>query len=283
MATGPRFRLFSSDTGGSVTADFGQLPGEYYGYGAKLPQSIFTTSSTTGYRGLTANFDSESYNIQDNLLSRGVTIYNRMAEGQITLPQVNMLASIVNDLTREFELVEVHFSSKCMIVTCGAYSENRSNNTDSNIQETNYDEAVSGETSSKIRELIYLLNIEAIEDGYFHPAEKLIEDSLKSSKFDPNHWVYAAYFKHIDTEPTLAAGVLRLLGRFPRGQVGEWGMVIAINGLSHRDIEVREAAVRALERWGGHEALDALKTCVDAEPIPWLATYIRQVIIDLED
>jgi hypothetical protein len=180
-------------------------------------------------------------------------------------------------------LVEVHFSSNSIIATCGAYSENRSNNTGSNIQETNYDEAVSDETASKVSELTYLLHIEAIEDGYFHPAEELIEDSLKSSKFDPNHWVYTLYFTNVDTDPTLAAAVLRLLGRMPTRQVVEWGLVIALNGLSHRDVEVREAAVRALERWGGRKAFEALKAHMDVEPRPWLASYIKQVIRDLED
>lgn len=283
MATWLRFRPFASDTDESVTADFGRLPDEYYGYEATLPQSLFTTSSTPGYGGLTSNFDSGRYFTQNNFLRQGVRICSRTVGNQITPPQTNILSAVAIDLTGKCELVEIHFSPDNVVVTCSTYTERRPNDTNSNIYPMNYDETVSDETVSKVNELIYLLKIESIEDGYFHPAEKLIEDSLKSSKFDPNHWVYAMYFKNVDTEPTLAAAVLRLLGRVPTRQVGEWGLVIAINALSHRDVEVREAAVRALERWGGHEAFNALKSRVDVESIPWLAAYIRQVIIDLED
>ena len=127
------------------------------------------------------------------------------------------------------------------------------------------------------REFTDLLQCEPIEDGYVHPAEHFIEECLKSSQLNADHWISATY----EVTPLLAASVLRLLGRFPSHLVGEWGLVMAMHGLSHREIDVREAAVRALERWGGDQACEALKARIDAEPTSWLAAYMTQVIKDV--
>jgi len=283
MVTRRRFRPFASSTGESATADFGSPVDDYYRYDATLPQFIFTASSTPGFIGLTSNFGSDDCFTQGTLLRKIMSDWSRIAGNQEVPARASVLSVIAIDLTETCQLVERHFSPENVIATCDVYTENHPNSTNSNNIPINYDETFSAKTAQKVSELTYLLKNEAVEDGYFHPAEWLIEDSLKLSKFDPNHWVYTAYSKNIDTEPALAACVLRLLGRFPRSEVGEWGMLLAIHGLSHRDIKVRDASVRALERWGGRKALDALKVCVDIEPTPWLAAYIRQVIRDFED
>jgi hypothetical protein len=82
-----------------------------------------------------------------------------------------------------------------------------------NSHQENYEDLTPAESISKVRELISLLELEPIEDGYFHPAEKLIEDSLQSCPFDPNHWIYTAFFESINSRPLLAAAILRFLGR----------------------------------------------------------------------
>jgi hypothetical protein len=51
------------------------------------------------------------------------------------------------------------------------------------------------------------------------------------------------------------------------------------DALRHKDAEVREAAIRALEKWGGDEALRILRQHRDAEE--WLNDYVRQGTLDL--
>jgi hypothetical protein len=56
---------------------------------------------------------------------------------------------------------------------------------------------------------------------------------------------------------------------------------MASRGLSHTDLEVREAAIRALEMWGGQESIEILKAYIDSERIAWLKSYVIQAINDL--
>ncbi len=130
------------------------------------------------------------------------------------------------------------------------------------------------------RTILRLLELEPIEDGYSHPAERIIEDALKRYKQAALTWIQSIYLKNIK-RPAIAAGILRCIGSLKRTLAEPWGNVMAINGLSHPDMEVREAAVRALEMWGGRESLEILKIYIDIEQIPWLKSYIKQVIDDL--
>ena len=283
MVTAPKFKLVISNTEDFLTEDLSLLPSGYYWCAVSSSQPMFTTSSTPGYGWLPISSNSEKYIIQNNLLRMGLRTFHGTPDVQMVRSDSNVLTPLHSGLSETPGFVEINLTPGNMVVTCHTFSENHPDETNSNIQQINYDDVVSDETALKARELAYLLTLEPIEDAYDHPAEKLVEDSLKSSQFDPTHWLYKSYFENINRKSLLSGAILRLLSRLPRSLVGRWGLVVAINGLAHRDIEVREAAIRALERWGGHEAFVALKAHGDAEPMPWLAAYIRQVIKDLED
>ncbi|MCL1468472.1 hypothetical protein [Argonema galeatum] len=132
------------------------------------------------------------------------------------------------------------------------------------------------------RNLLRLLELEPIEDGYIHPAERILEDAWKKYRLVFPDWIQSVYIQSFNRS-TISAGILRCVGRLPRELVHPWGLVMAIGGLSHFDIEVREAAVRALELWGGRESLYVLKTRVEVETVPWLVDYIKQVIEDISE
>ena len=153
----------------------------------------------------------------------------------------------------------------------------------SNIPEGSYDELIPPESASNEKKLISLIQQEPIEEGYGHPAEDLIEASLKLSPFNPTHWVYNTYVHNTKSHPTIAASVLRSLSRSPRSLIQPWGLLLAIQGLTYEDVEIRDAAVRALERWGGRDAFMALQNQAKKEPVSWLRAYIKQVIVDMAD
>lgn len=132
------------------------------------------------------------------------------------------------------------------------------------------------------RNLLRLLELEPIEDGYTHPAEQILEDAWKRYRLLLPNWIQSVYIESFNRS-TISAGILRCVGRLRGEIVHPWGLVMAIGGLSHFDIEVREAAVRALELWGGRESLYVLKNRVEVETVPWLADYIKQVIEDISE
>lgn len=129
--------------------------------------------------------------------------------------------------------------------------------------------------------LLTSLEREPIEDGRRHPGERILADALAHSP-NANLWIESAYYDTAARQPELAAGILRCVGRLPRGLVEPWGLDLAREALSHPDIEVRDAAVRAFEMWGGREALRAVSEYARGESVPWLATYAEQVIADLD-
>lgn len=132
------------------------------------------------------------------------------------------------------------------------------------------------------KKLFALFESEPFEDGYSHPAEQLIEDLCRKYKMKTGILLQGIYLKNLK-RPAFAASLLRCLGRLKHERVAPWGMVLVIAGLAHAEAEVREAAVRVLETWGGGEALGVLRIYSEMETIPWLKRYIEQVIKDLSD
>jgi len=128
--------------------------------------------------------------------------------------------------------------------------------------------------------ILRLLEVEPIDDGYSHPAEEIIEKALKKYNTLAPIWVQTIYLENFK-RPSVAAGILRCIGRLKDDLVEPWGRSMARRGLSYPELEVREAAIRALEMWGGQESAETLKTYIDSEPVAWLKNYVKQVINDL--
>ena len=130
--------------------------------------------------------------------------------------------------------------------------------------------------------LIESLESEPIEDGYPHSAERIIKDVLMRYKTTAADWIQSTYLKNIK-RPTISAGMLRCIGRLNHEMTTPWGLAMAISGLAHPEVEVREAAVRSLEMWGSEDSLEALKIFKDVEKVSWLRKYIEHVIVDLSE
>ena len=128
-------------------------------------------------------------------------------------------------------------------------------------------------------ELIATLRDEPIEDGVAHPAELVIAKVLCKNPSACKNWLSRALDEHQVTYASLGASIVRCIGRLEYDQVGAWGMGVADDALRHGSVEVREAAVRALEAWGGRKALEILRNHHDKRP--WLDDYVQHVIADL--
>lgn len=134
------------------------------------------------------------------------------------------------------------------------------------------------EATKLCRDVLASLEDEPIEDGCFHPAEEIIRIAIETPETVAWSSIESIYYENTH-RPSICAGILRCVGRQPHELVGECGTGLARRGLIHGDPEVREAAVRAFESWGGTEAISVLKA--HTEPVDWLADYVTRVIADL--
>ena len=128
-------------------------------------------------------------------------------------------------------------------------------------------------------EIVAMLRDEPIEDGETHSAEAVIAKALRSDSGACRDWLSRILVGHYGKCPAISASLVRCIGRLEFDESGTWGMHVADDALKHPEAEVREAAVRALETWGGREALVILGKHND--PIAWLDEYVKEVIVDL--
>ena len=131
------------------------------------------------------------------------------------------------------------------------------------------------------RRLLSSLEAEPLEDGVGHPAEGLIDaalcdvsteiasricETLGELTLDPEH-------------PVFAADVLRCLGRQELPGTTSWRANLIQDALKSSHVEVRDGAAQAAEMWGDAGLGPVLRS--HSEPVPWLRSYIEDVIADL--
>jgi len=129
--------------------------------------------------------------------------------------------------------------------------------------------------------LVAQLLDESIEDGVAHPAEVSINKAFHRSPSACLQTLSQVLRDNYRDRPSLCASVLRCIGRMSFDQAGHWGLKTANEALYHNDVEIRDAAIRALEKWGGNESVRTLRQHRDSED--WLNDYVMQVILDLTD
>ena len=113
-----------------------------------------------------------------------------------------------------------------------------------------------------------------LEDGMHHPAEGIIADALTGTEnSDVFTWLKA--FSLDSRRASLAASVLRCLGRQEHPGTERWRAGLVRDGLVARDVEIRDAAVPPAELWGDREMRTIL--LAHTEPEFWLRDYVKDV------
>ena len=120
--------------------------------------------------------------------------------------------------------------------------------------------------------------IEPLEDGMGHAAEKIISEAFRS----PQDGQVLDWFKDFcldASRPNFAASVLRCLARQPKPGTTSWRTELVRSALDMEDAEIRDAAVQAAEYWGSPDIRNVLET--HKESLQWLREYIKDVLEDL--
>jgi len=124
--------------------------------------------------------------------------------------------------------------------------------------------------------LIRALDAEIVEDGEPHPVEDAIGGFVR--EFGARYLceaLFAAAFR-----PTRTASFLRLLGRIQIVPSRDRGRLVE-RGLASTRVEVRDAAIQAVESWHDPALVDLLMSHRDSEA--WLADYAKAVAQDLTE
>ena len=120
---------------------------------------------------------------------------------------------------------------------------------------------------------------EPVEDGVVHPAERILDRALQTG--GPSTALGDVAALCVDTaRPKFSAATLRCLGRLPPPGSSAWRLSVISEALAHSDVELRDAAVQAVESWGDPKLVDVLRSHREVEA--WLADYIREVTEDLQ-
>ena len=129
-----------------------------------------------------------------------------------------------------------------------------------------------------VSQLIQSFDKELLEDGYFHPSQKIIAQGLISYHDSVSQWLFEIYDDNLKVNPSLSASLLKSIGRCDFAEVYPWGFMMASLGILENSVEIRGAAVDCFENWGDERSLEKLKAHVNQEQVPWLRDYISQVI-----
>lgn len=120
------------------------------------------------------------------------------------------------------------------------------------------------------------LEDEPIEDGVLHPADAFIEATAREDALSCMLCLAQLFGENYASRPGLSASILRCIGRMDYKHAGCLGIFVAESALAHRDAEVREAGIRALEAWNGPKAMSILRDHTDPEG--WLVEYVERVL-----
>src|SRR6266478_3179657 len=122
--------------------------------------------------------------------------------------------------------------------------------------------------------LVRALDAEIVEDGEPHSAETTLAEFVRIFRAGPLlQALFAETFR-----PSRTASFLRLLGRIQAIPPRDRRRLVE-RGLASACIEVRDAAIQAVESWHDSALAELLMSHNESEP--WLADYARAVAGDL--
>ncbi|MBI4601335.1 MAG: hypothetical protein HY721_05160 [Planctomycetes bacterium] len=127
--------------------------------------------------------------------------------------------------------------------------------------------------------LLEVLSGDPLEDGVSHPADGILQDLILEKADAVAIWMGALLRRGRDA--SLVAAMIKCLGRLDPCKVPEWGVPYLEEALRRADIEVRDAAVQALELWATPASFATLRRHRD--PVPWLQEYVQRLLREVDD
>lgn len=129
------------------------------------------------------------------------------------------------------------------------------------------------QAASRIDKLLASLTRDSLEDGVKHPAEEVLAGYGSHRRLLADHLIEWISDEH--HAPSLRADLVRLFGRTDAIDNSARARLVRA-ALSSRSAAIRDAAIQAVECWGGAELISILSE--HHEPNSWIKSYITKVI-----
>ncbi len=128
------------------------------------------------------------------------------------------------------------------------------------------------------RKFLSIIDDDIFEFGYISKSEIFIKNLIKNNPSEIKLWLNEIFLKYFNDVNTTTA-ILHVISHLEYEIIKPTGPTIAIAATRHKDVTVRDCAIRAFENWGPC-SLIYLKSLHFEEK--WLMDYMNQVITDLE-
>ncbi|PFD55831.1 hypothetical protein [Bacillus thuringiensis] len=196
--------------------------------------------------------------------------------------QKNPIINILNDEGMEVALT---LSKRAKIFDISSTIANRGSEQTSKSSYNEGDECNSDilnkEAIQKLnKSFLNMIRNDTFESGYSSSSEEFVKSVLKINPIQTKEELNSIFLKNFHDEKILI-GILHIISHIEYEDIFPQGQTIALAALSHRDIEVREYAIRSFENWGNGASLPILKNVAFSEK--WLQDYVDEVISDLEE
>lgn len=121
---------------------------------------------------------------------------------------------------------------------------------------------------------------ENLEAGYSNSLDDMVNVLIDKDPIIAAFWLNDIYVNYYSDIKVLNA-VLFTISRIENQSIRNSLITMAIAGLFHNDLEIRETSIRCFENWGDIASLKCLKTS-QKDSVEWLNDYKKQVIRDIE-
>lgn len=118
------------------------------------------------------------------------------------------------------------------------------------------------------------------EFGYDSLLDVFVREHIAENALATKEWMNSLFIENYNNTE-IAVGILRVIAHLGYDEIAPQGPTMALAGLVHASLEVRECGIRAFENWGTMECLKVLRSVKCSED--WLSDYVNQVVKDLEE
>ncbi|HDT6574871.1 TPA: hypothetical protein QFT23_000969 [Bacillus cereus] len=192
---------------------------------------------------------------------------------------------IINILNKEDMEVALTISKRVKIFDISPSLINRSSEQTSKPSYNEDDECnseiLNKEATQRLnKSFLNMLRSDTFEPGYSSSSEEFVKSLLRINPIQTKAELNSIFLKNFQDEKILI-GILHIISHIEYKDIFPLGQTIALAALSHRNIEVREYAIRSYENWGNKDSLPILENIAFSEK--WLQDYVDEVISDLEE
>lgn len=124
------------------------------------------------------------------------------------------------------------------------------------------------------------LKNQELEIDYKNHIEILLEELFQENDFVTKDWLNDIYVSNFNDTKFLI-NILKIIGNFDKELLNSFGIVTSGSALSHKNVEVKEMAVRVFENWNTIESYTFLKNCTLTPK--WLDDYKNEVLSNIEE